>query len=178
MQKLFLTGRPRTGKSSLLQKYLKDLSLSGFAMQRLTRDGLTWAFRLLDLAEEPYITHLESEDPWPDIAIYQAIPGKWQGVTVVFETKGRQSLERCHHHSDVVIMDELGIFETQASGFQRAVFQTFDSPRAVLGVLKDKHTPFLDRVRSHSAVRILPFPEPGTSAQIEAFTAELRRRKQ
>lgn len=178
MHKLLLTGRPRCGKSSLLQKNLTGLPLSGFAMQRLTRGGETWAFRLLDLAEEPYVTHLESEESWDDIAISLLAPGKWRGNTRVFEGKGRRALEKCLQANDLAVLDELGIFESEALNFQQAVFDILDSDLPVLGVLKDKHSPFLDQVRAHPAVEIVHFPEPEAVARVEALTAGIRRPQQ
>lgn len=178
MLKLLLTGRPRCGKSSLLQKNLTGLTLRGFAMQRLTRGGETWAFRLLDLAEEPYVTHLESEENWDDIAISLLAPGKWQGNTQVFENKGCRALEKSLQATGIVVLDELGIFESKAVNFQRAVFRLLDSKLPVLGVLKDKHTPFLDQVRAHPAVEIAHFPCPEAIAMVEALTARLRGQQQ
>ncbi|HCX78648.1 MAG TPA: hypothetical protein DG577_04465 [Firmicutes bacterium] len=177
MPKLFLTGRPRCGKSSVIQKNLAGLPLSGFAMQRLTRDGETWAFRLLDLTQEPYVTHLESDTHWDDIAISMLTPEKWQGTTQVFENNGRQSLEKSLSLSRLVIMDELGIFERGALRFQQAVFNILDSDLPVLGVLKNKHTPFLDQVRAHPAVVIVEFPGTKAIEMVEALTARLRRQQ-
>jgi nucleoside-triphosphatase len=177
MQKLLLTGRPRCGKSSLIQKYTIGLPLNGFTMQRLTQEGITWAFRLLDLAEEPYTTQLETERHWDDIAISLVAPGKWQGNADVFEGKGCQALERSLFSSGLVILDELGIFEEKAVKFQQAVFRLLDSKLPVLGVLKDKHTPFLDRVRAHPSVAIVEFPSQEAVDRVEALTGGFRGQK-
>lgn len=175
MNKLFITGRPRCGKSTIIRNRIAPLGfdLGGFSIQRLTRKGETWAFRLLDLADEPYVTHLESNKLFDDIAIFMATPGKWQGAAAVFNSKGCRALEKCLGKEELVIMDELGIFERDALEFQASVFKILDSRLPVLGVLKNKSNPFLDRVRSHPAVSIWEYPGPQAEEKLTDF---LRRR--
>lgn len=157
MKKLLLTGRPRSGKSSLIQNSLIEFEhpIGGFAVQRLTRNRETWAFRILDLNDEAYVTHLESNKLYDDIAIFMTAQGKWQGETAVFDGKGRWALERCLGVNQLVIMDELGIFERDALAFQALVYKILDSDLSVLGVIKSKSNLFLDAVRSHNSVSIL-----------------------
>lgn len=176
MSKLFLTGRPRSGKSSAIQNCLSKYAfpLGGFAVQRLTRQGETWAFRLLDLAEEAYVTHLETDKHFDDIAIYMPEPGKWQGIVAVFNEKGCNALEKCLNTFALVIMDELGIFERDAVKFQASVFNVLDSSRSVLGVVKDKSSPFLDKVRSHPAVTLARFPEENTIQAVNSLLGQVR----
>jgi len=174
MNKVLLTGRPRSGKSTLIQATVpKSCRLGGFAVQRLTKQGETWAFRLLDLTDEPYITHLETIKEYEDIAIYMASPGKWKGNTTVFNGKGKSSLDRCLEAKQLVIMDELGIFERDALDFQDSVFKVLASKLPVLGVLKDKSSPFLDRVRCHPKVSILKFPSLQAQASLEKLVQEV-----
>ena len=102
-----------------------------------------------------------------------ATPGKWQGDAAVFNSKGCRALEKCLGKEELVIMDELGIFERDALEFQASVFKILDSRLPVLGVLKNKSNPFLDRVRSHPAVSIWEYPGPQAEEKLTDF---LRRR--
>ena len=45
--------------------------------------------------------------------------------------------------------------ESSAEVFQKAVFETLDSETPVLGVIRNKSTPFLDAVRSREDVILL-----------------------
>lgn len=174
MNKILLTGSPRTGKSTLLQQHLQGLRLGGFAMQRLTKNGETWAFRLLDLAEEPYLTHLESALSWDDIAIALTATGRWRANLQVFEGKGRRALTKCLTGERLPVLDELGIFEEQALRFQQAVFRVLATNTPVLGVIKCKYSPFLERVRAHPAVRIIPFPGEEAVQAVSTLAADFR----
>lgn len=175
MRKILLSGRPRCGKSTLIHTSLAGFPvLGGFVTQRLTWKGETWAFRLLDLSEEQYITHLETKKEYPDIAIIMTAPGQGHGITQVFDTKGRIALERCWDSRVLVVMDELGKFEKDAYKFQAGVSKTLDGDLPVLGVIKDKSSPFLDGIRCHPAVTVVRFPGVAISALLADFLQEVK----
>src|SRR5690554_432359 len=176
MNKLFLTGRPRCGKTTLLRTQVQGFeSLGGFAVQRLIKRGQTWAFRMLDLAEEPYVPQLESNKAFADIVIYMKSQDKWQGDRSVFDEKGSRALEKCLVTQPLVIMDELGIFEREALAFQASVRNVLDSPLPVLGVIKDKTNPFLDQVRQLPQVQIERYPGDGVEAKVKNYLRRVRR---
>lgn len=58
-----------------------------------------------------------------------------------------------------MLMDELGFMENEAELFQEAVIETLKSGVPVLGVVKKKSSPFLDRVRALAGVRIIEVTE-------------------
>lgn len=161
--KLFLTGRPRSGKTTLLQQALRNVDFGGFAVQRLLKQGETWAFRLLDLSQEPYIAQIESSKPWDDIVIHMSEPGKWRGIKEVFNEKGVLAVNRVLPHQ-LLVMDELGIFESDAHLFQNAVHHVMSSDCPILGVIKQKSSPFLDSIRSRTSITILTI-DPANPAQ-------------
>ncbi len=68
------------------------------------------------------------------------------GVTEAFDSYGAQLL-RDTEDCTVVLMDELGFMEREAMVFQEAVLRELERDSTVLGVVKPKETPFLDRVR-------------------------------
>lgn len=157
---VFLTGPTRQGKTTMLKEVLTpyEKTLGGFAIQRLNRQGITYAFRLLNLLEEQYEPEIEGDQEYDDIVIHGKGPGVWQASLHVFNDKGVQALlQALHQKSYPVIMDELGVFEEQALPFQQAVFTLLRSPLPVLGVIKNKKSHFLDTIRNHEQSYILPY---------------------
>lgn len=75
-----------------------------------------------------------------------------KGFPEVFDSVGTALLNQ---PGKPVLMDELGFFEKDAALFQQAVFSVIDSDTPVLGVIKPKHTPFLDRVRNHPKTQVI-----------------------
>lgn len=172
----FLTGPPRRGKSSLIIKFIPKIkgSIGGFVVQRMLLSGETIAFRLADLGEEPYRLAQPFQGRIPDPVIYKKEnSSRWTPILSTFNQKGVRALKRTANCS-LVIMDELGIFEEEALLFQQAVLERLNSPQPVLGVIKDKASPFLDRVRATPGMEIHRIEEKETPCLLEGFLRERR----
>ncbi len=170
----FLTGPPRRGKSSLILDFLPSISgpVGGFVVQRMVLSGETVAFRLADLQQEPYLLTLPFRGRVSDPVIYQEKNNpRWTPVLSTFNQKGTRALQNAAHCS-LVIMDELGIFEEEALPFQRAVLKCLGSSQPVLGVIKQKSSPFLDRVRGILGENIYRIGNPETTLRLERFLRE------
>ena len=170
----FLTGSPRSGKSSLIQKYLSIINVkpAGFIVQRLLLGNKTRGFRLADLSEEPYRLSLPYKGRTSSLLIYKKEgEKKWKPVISTFDQAGRRALEK-GAGKKLVIMDELGIFEKEASLFQKAVFDRLNAPETVLGVIKNKQSPFLNQIRQMKDMHIASVEDPKTPQQLEKFLQE------
>lgn len=150
MKNIFLTGDLHVGKSTIINRILEGFkgSLGGFrTLLDLSIDGNKRFF-------------IEGLNPvfqgkrYP-ICRYSD-EGYMVGLSEVFDDYGvkilRHSLEE---KVDLIVMDELGVFESEAFDFQKSVFAVLESPIPVLGVLKAKSSPFLDKVRSRQDVLVL-----------------------
>ncbi|MBQ6431672.1 MAG: hypothetical protein IJJ99_07350 [Oscillospiraceae bacterium] len=73
--------------------------------------------------------------------------------TAVFDTLGAAYLSDTAGRN-VLLMDELGFMESEALAFQQAVLNALDGDLPVLAAVKDKSTPFLERVCAHPDARV------------------------
>lgn len=149
---LLLTGKIQVGKTTLIKRLIKDLDISvaGFYTSRhFVRDKQD-GFIIKDLSGS-----LTSDETTFYIA--KGSPGTgWQPCPETFETIGVQILQNClKSNSDLILMDELGHFESQAPLFQKLVHQCLSSPIPVLGVIKPRRTPFLDSIRQRTDVQVV-----------------------
>lgn len=71
----------------------------------------------------------------------------------VFEKLGEKALSN-YKDADIVIMDELGTLENECYNFQKKVYECLDSDIDVLGVIKQRKSPFLDKIRNRKDVHI------------------------
>lgn len=86
--------------------------------------------------------------------------GSWKAVPESFDNFASKIIhDSMHTDLDLIIMDELGFFESDALIFQKTVHECLDFAIPVLGVLKDKSTIFLDSVRSRDDTSILTLYE-------------------
>ncbi|MBR4869799.1 MAG: nucleotide kinase [Oscillospiraceae bacterium] len=148
---IFLTGRTRIGKSTLIKKYTeaKGLTPCGFAT--------VWGAPAEDggrrLYMHPYGKIGENTE---ENLLARFLPDSPSATRFpkVFDTLGADYLT-CREGADLLVMDELGFLESDSHVFQAAVLSALDGPLPVLGVIKPRSTPFLDAVRSHPKVKVL-----------------------
>lgn len=140
---LFLTGEIQVGKSTLLHRYLaeKDCRVGGF--HTVWRDSEHRTLHLLPYAGGICLA---------ENCIAERVSGKLTPHPEVFDRIGPALLDL---PCDILVMDELGFLESESYGFQAAVLTALNSNTPIVGVIKPRHTDFLDKVRSHRCVRIV-----------------------
>lgn len=174
---IFLTGERRIGKSTILDRVIKlskaqllgfqtrpsfdpKACLTGFVLQDLTGGTSAVIGSLTDAGL--WVGHPEVFD---DIGVR----------AVSFDKESLEDWQR-RGHFVLLIMDELGFFEQDASCFQEQVFRCLDQERIpVLGVLKRKRTPFLDAVSTHPKVSLFCVEEANREVLPEVVLQRIRR---
>ena len=101
---------------------------------------------------------------------------KNQHLTIIKETFDRfaSCLRSPVPSGHVILMDEIGIMESSSEEFCSAVLSLLDSKVPVIAAIKDKHTAFLDAVRSHPNCKCFCVSAENRDilrAQIAAFLA-------
>ncbi len=146
MSHVFLTGPKRVGKSTLIGKVLMLYSghLGGFRTVR-TREflGNRWSVHLLPGDG--------SQGPGRENLLFLCGEPGLDG-TGRFDALGPQALLL---PGELVLMDELGPHEEEAQAFRRAVWDTLDGNKPVLGVLQHPFSPFLESIARREDVTLL-----------------------
>lgn len=142
---IFLTGGVQIGKSTAITKAVDMLGIipGGFRTKgaNYTADG----------SSDVMIYPAEKTPEKGHRAAHRSPAGKTV-FPEIFDTYGPLYLKR---PAELILMDELGYMESSAEVFQKAVFETLDGETPVLGVIRNKSTPFLDTVRSREDVILL-----------------------
>ena len=76
-------------------------------------------------------------------------------------------------HDGVILFDELGFLESSASQFTDSVLHILDEAPLVICAVRDKHTPFLDAVRTHPRASVYHIDEQNRDALREQLLSEL-----
>ena len=167
---IFLTGLPQTGKSTLIQKALNALGIRpcGF----ITKAGA----KEPDDSSNVYIHAANSHDFVQKLANrvgHRVGDGiNRTAFPQVFDTVGTHILQ--HSSPPLILMDELGFMENEALLFQAEVLKTLDGSIPVLGVMKPKNTPFLNRVRAHEKTKLLAVTPENRDALLPELIALLK----
>ncbi|HJJ36417.1 MAG TPA: hypothetical protein O0X27_04490 [Methanocorpusculum sp.] len=142
---IFLTGDIQIGKSTAISRALELL--------KITPGG----FRTFGINYQ--------EDGSSDVFIFPANSTPESGYRVAHRTSAGNSVFPeifdefgsffLKQPAELILMDELGYMESSANKFQQTVFETLDETTPVLGVVRNKETPFLNAVRARDDVLVL-----------------------
>lgn len=148
----FLTGDLHTGKSTLINRIIYNLSSScnikGFRTSRYYEGKKLAGFYMQDIKDE----YKGPRDSFIGRCINES---HWVSIPATFDGYGVKLLADCvKARPDLIVMDELGFFESNADLFQKKVLEILDSDTPVIGVLKKKETPFLNSIRSRNDASI------------------------
>jgi nucleoside-triphosphatase THEP1 len=138
------------GKSSIIERLLalfSDREIYGFYTKKVTSP--------VDGTNRVYIhpAHTGERHYAQDNCVAVCTLDGGTSHPEVFNTVGAALLRGMPPHS-LVVMDELGIFESGAREFCAQVLRILDADYQVLGVVKAKDTDFLKSVKNHPAVAL------------------------
>lgn len=148
---VFLTGDVQVGKSTVLEKVVSALGLSvggfrtAFGADRAAADR--WLY-LWNAADAPALDEAHGvvrfTDRKPEVFLDR------------FNDLGGSALRHARETGvQLILMDECGRFEGQATEFQKELFSTLDGDTPVLGVVRQGYYGWLDKIRNHPKVTVL-----------------------
>lgn len=149
VKNLLLTGKPGVGKTTLIERVVKDLKVpvGGFFTREIREKGVRVGFQLMTWeGKSGVLSHINSQSPFR--------VGKY-GVDIdVIERVGVPAILDAIDHARLIAIDELARMELFSEGFQKAVQAALDSKTPVLGVIQERAHPFLGGVRQRSDVQL------------------------
>ena len=165
MQHILIVGRNGVGKSTLIRALLDAIPLpvSGVLTNKETAgpDGFC----------PVYIRCYGSPKQFTE---ENCIGRCREGHSIAYpETFDRFAESMRFPSGGVIVFDELGFLESNAPRFTRAVLRTLDEGPFVIAAVRDKHTPFLDAVRSHPRAAVYQIDERNRDALRETLLKEL-----
>lgn len=131
---IFITGNPRCGKSTLVQKILdkiSDKNLSGFITPEIREQGERQGFKIIDLAsrKEEILASINIKRG-PSVSRYRV---NIEGIDTIMD-KFLESYE----DSKYVIIDEIGMMEFYSRKFRETIQMVLNSDKIVIATLSRK----------------------------------------
>lgn len=128
---IFITGPPRSGKSTLIGEVIDDLDLraEGLRTPEMRKEGRRVGFKLLDIKseDEGILAHIDIEEG-PKVSKYRVNIEDLERFT-------RRALKNRSDECEVLIIDEIGTMELYSSVFEKTVKELLKSKILVLAVL-------------------------------------------
>ncbi|SJZ78400.1 nucleoside-triphosphatase [Garciella nitratireducens] len=179
MKHVFLSGNIGIGKSTIIQKLIRNLNLNqekigGFYTKAYIKGNELKGFYL-----EPIHIHYNIPNIQDRLIGYKLDGGdKWISVKDTFENLGVRVLKECMKGSfDLIILDELGFFENDCLLFQKKIHEVLSSGKRVIGVIKPFSTPFIDSIRIREDVMEVEVTKDNRQGLIKYLTNQFRQRE-
>ena len=165
-QVYLLTGRPGTGKTSLIKQVVAQMKgqAGGFYTEEIRSQGVREGFRLVTLdGETAILAHVKIHSPHR--------VGKYGVDIEALDGVGVPALQRAAQQCTLVVVDEIGKMELFSPRFREAVSQVVASGKKVLGTIMLNPNPFADAIKRQPNVNLLTV----TRENYETVLAELLR---
>jgi len=145
-----LTGRPGTGKTSLIKQALAGMKgeAGGFYTEEIRTRGVREGFRLVTLdGQTTILAHIDIRSPYR-VSKY--------GVDVdSLDQVGVSALHQAAEQCALVVIDEIGKMELFSANFREAIGQIIGSGKRVLGTIMLNPNPFADAIKRQPQVKLI-----------------------
>lgn len=166
MSRVFLTGPPGVGKTTLIMHAVERLpgEAVGFVTGELRSAGRRVGFELRTLeGKTATLAHVERQGP-PRIGRY--------GVNLeALELLGAAEIERAVALGVAVVIDEVGPMELLSKRFRQSVVSALASDLPILGTVMGRPHPFADRIKNREDVEILVVSQSNRDQLLEGLIA-------
>lgn len=159
-----LTGRPGTGKTSIIKQVLAGFSLKagGFYTEEIRREGTRLGFKLVTLdGKEAILAHVDFSKRFS--------VGKYGVDIAVMDKVGVPALLEAAARGDLVVVDEIGKMELFSSAFREALREIIESGKKVLGTITLYSSPFTDAIKKHPSVNIVTLTRENYQETLQAL---------
>lgn len=149
-QVYLLTGKPGTGKTSLIKQAVAEVKdkAGGFYTEEIRSQGVRQGFKLVTLdGQDAILAHVDVHSPYR-VSRYGVDIGSLNRV-------GVSALHKAAQQCDLVVIDEIGKMELFSVNFREAVLQIISSGKRVLGTIMLNPNPWADTVKRKSQVNLI-----------------------
>jgi len=149
-QVYLLTGRPGTGKTSLIKQVIAGMGdrAGGFYTEEIRSGGTRQGFRLVTLdGQEAILAHINIHSPHR--------VSKYRVDIDSLDRVGVSTLHQAAKDCQLVVIDEIGKMELFSANFREAVLNIISSGKKVLGTIMSSANPWADTIKHRSQVNLI-----------------------
>ena len=157
---LLITGPPRCGKSTLIEKVVSGINvpLTGFFTTEIREKGRRTGFKIVTLDGREGVLAHEKFKAKARVGKYRVNLGDLDKIAVPSMIPSRLD--------QIVVIDEIGRMECLSSIFRQTLMQTLDSPNRVIGSIALKGGPFIREIKTRRDVKLIHIIEEDRDALV------------
>jgi nucleoside-triphosphatase len=148
--RLFLTGNPGVGKTTLIRavaERLEGITCAGFYTEETRRSGQRTGFRIVTLdGEKETLASLGQQKP---------TVGKYSIHVEEFEKLVLRYLDPVTGPADLYVIDEIGKMELLSGQFRIRITELLATPTNLLATITKKGNGFVDQIKHRRDVEII-----------------------
>jgi nucleoside-triphosphatase len=148
--RLFLTGNPGVGKTTLIRaiaERLEDVTCAGFYTEEKRQRGQRVGFRVVTLdGEEGNLASLVRQKP---------TVGKYSVHLEEFEKLALPNLDTATTPADLYVIDEIGKMELLSRPFRGRIIELLAQPTNLLATIAKRGKGFIDQIKRRTDVEII-----------------------
>ena len=149
-QRVLLTGRPGSGKTTLIKRILNEVPqrFGGFYTEEIRDHGARVGFKVVALeGGEAVFAHVDFTTP--------ERVGKYRLDLSALEAVGVNAIRKAVQGKRLIVIDEIGPMEIRSAPFREAVVDALDSELPVLATIFLRSLPFTDAIKSRPDVELI-----------------------
>jgi len=162
---ILLTGKPRCGKSTLIERIVRQSSMpmTGFFTREIREAGRRLGFRIVTLdGKEGILAHVKIDSPIR-LGKYRVNLGDLDGIAVPAMIPMIPE--------QIVVIDEIGKMECCSNRFRTTLEQTLDSPNRVIASIALKGDAFIRKIKGRSDVALILVSEQNRDTLADCLPA-------
>jgi nucleoside-triphosphatase len=165
--RLFLTGVPGVGKTTLIREVLRhfeDIQCAGFYTEEKRHRGQRIGFKIITLdGEEATLASVGRKEP---------TVGRYSVHLEEFEELILPRLDPETSHADLYVIDEIGKMELLSSKFRNRLIDLFARPSNILATIAKKGKGFIEQLKARNDIDLIEV----TRANRDGLVGEIARR--
>ncbi len=168
---VLITGPPRTGKTTLIKKFVDFCISKGFNVGGIFTPEIRERSVRVGFAIEDILTGKQAIMASVKLKTKNRV-GKYGVDIKAVEEVGVEAIKNAIKTVDIVIIDEIGKMELFSQPFQEAVEEALDSNKPVLGTIGKKLVhPFAKKIKTRPDVNIIVL---NRSQKLDQFLSRLK----
>lgn len=147
---ILITGKPGSGKTTLIKEILKEISFSasGFYTEEIRQEnGRRKGFKIITLEGKERILADRQAKTSFRISCYGVLLENLEKI-------GVESILKAIKEKKICVIDEIGPMEMKSEKFKKAVLEALESESRVLATICVKKDPFLETIKKRKDTKI------------------------
>jgi nucleoside-triphosphatase THEP1 len=164
---IFLTGPPRCGKSTLIEKLILQIEkpMTGFFTREMREGGKRVGFSILTLDGKQGILAHEASKSEIRVGKYGVNLDSLDQIAVPSMIASKPG--------QIVILDEIGKMECFSRLFRDMLIRVLDSPNRVIGSIALKGIPFIETIKKRPDVLLVKVTEENRDSLADSLSRQI-----